>query len=327
MPIPTLVYAADQAYADPLVYSAYSCLAHSTAPRIRLCILDHGIADRTPFRRLTDRFPNRVELHFFEVSPLLSRVQAAHARHETNVRLPPTTLARLFMAEVLPPSFSPVLYLDCDTLILADIQELLEAWPAVAPCGAVGEHLFHAQRDRWPNAAALPAPHTRLFNAGVLLTDLHWWREAQVAERTLGVLTGTGPRTLQDLDLRYLDQDALNLVLGTEVRPLPPRWNAQNGSIGRTLSLSLPELASHLLKRDLGIIHYVGRSKPWSAFGLRIFNPEMILTWMAYTAHLLRVHHDQPWRTASRLLLQQIQAFGPHLRRFLDARLLGRGRR
>ena len=154
-----------------------------------------------------------------------------HASHFTYVRL---------LLPALLPDLDDVLYLDVDTMIRAPIDELLD-WDLRHPLGAVPElagtaaHLFGTPR----------APY---FNAGVLRMSLERMRNEQLWDRSRRILE-TRP------EVRWFDQDVLNLVFHDRFDSLPLTYNVSDMIVRKYPGLTVLE--------DPVIVHFNGPVKPW----------------------------------------------------------------
>lgn len=92
---------------------------------------------------------------------------------------------------------------------------------------------------------------TSYFNAGMMLIDVARWNCSNVSEKAFGLLNNREKR------LKYLDQDALNIVLEGSVKYVSRRFNyiemlAHNE---KGYSIDVPS--------DTCILHYAGADKPW----------------------------------------------------------------
>jgi lipopolysaccharide biosynthesis glycosyltransferase len=157
---------------------------------------------------------------------------------------------RLLLPELLPAKLEKVLYLDGDLIIRADIGELWDTDLGDFALAAV------AERDRRAHTVASPGgirlyrelgleAEQRQFNTGVLLVNLPLWRRYRLAERAFDYIRQSGA------DLRWYEQEALNVVTRGEFRALEPRWNCAVG----VDSPAEIEAAS--------ILHYLSAHKPW----------------------------------------------------------------
>jgi len=178
--------------------------------------------------------------------------------------LPPAMWHRVFLPE-LAPDLPRVLYLDADVI----------AMDSLAPLWAtdLGDRVIAAVTnipDPWTapyfDALGLEGPY---FNSGVMLVDLDRMRAERLQERILAARTD---------EMRFGDQDPLNVVLGSARLELDPRWNVMNsfwvyrdaaaGVFGR-------EALESALARP-GIRHFEGPSvnKPWHLLCERPFAHE-----------------------------------------------------
>ncbi|MEM9665417.1 MAG: glycosyltransferase [Bacteroidota bacterium] len=315
-PIPTLVFSADDRFAGPLLCAAYSCLVNTTAPHVRIFILDNGIQDRAAFEVLHQRYRGRLDLHWVD-----SRAQTGEAmQHMQGQSMHPwlsgATLTRLFVGHLLPETVRWVLYLDSDVLVLGDVRELFEAVDPATPFQAVVSGL-RRWVDRWPAGPWSTEEAQRpYYNAGVLMIDLDAWRQGEIASRSL--------RCAERQDLGALtlgDQDLLNLVLGPAFTPLDPNWNRAPGHIRSRTGWRLSDVQRALAEGTVRVLHFIGPHKPWNGYYLRPFSPEHILAWWSYSRYRLALHREQWWTTLWEIVATQLQHFGPSLRRSLRYRL------
>ncbi|SFV38852.1 Lipopolysaccharide biosynthesis protein, LPS:glycosyltransferase [Devosia crocina] len=160
---------------------------------------------------------------------------------------PKVVYARLLLADILPEAVSRVLYLDCDMLVRAPIERLLEADLGGMPLGAVQDSLhpfIMGRRDMRQNSGIfdLADPY---FNSGMLVVDLAQWRAIDVKSE-VALIAGKGW-----LDRLYYDQDVLNLVFRNRWHKLDWRWNTMDA-----------HPAHEAL--DPHILHFTGKNRPWA---------------------------------------------------------------
>lgn len=154
------------------------------------------------------------------------------------------TYFRILAAEQLPCELNKILYVDGDTICLGDLTELWET-----------ELDGYAAASR---EAPVPAYRKRnlgmkeqdfYFQAGVMLINLVWWRENDIAKKILNFI-----KLHPDILPRW-DQDALNAILSGRVKKFHSKWNVW-------LDTLLPEQWE---KENPIIVHYTGSQlfKPW----------------------------------------------------------------
>jgi lipopolysaccharide biosynthesis glycosyltransferase len=153
--------------------------------------------------------------------------------------------ARLYIDEYLP-NLSRCLYLDTDLIVCSDITELYttDLMGNITGCVRDISSFNEVQLARFKDKLRLKNP-SLYFNSGVMLIDLDAWRKDKIGLRAIKV----GIEKYDFLD--GMDQDALNIVLEDKWLNLDGKWNT----------------AKHNASEDFndGIIHFLGRVKPWHA--------------------------------------------------------------
>lgn len=204
-------------------------------------------------RTIESDVAGRLTLQWIEVD--LQRL--AGARY--TVGLSNAALFRILLPELLP-NRDRTIYLDADTLVRSPLDQI---WLT-----ELGDHdLLGAVRDAGSPFAAGPSgtdwrtiglpPDTPYFNSGLLVLPLERWRQEGSVQETLDILRGA--------EMRWGDQDALNLVARSRWRELPRRWNLQTADAeGRSLSWALWRNDVECALDDPAIIHYTESIKPWT---------------------------------------------------------------
>ena len=113
------------------------------------------------------------------------------------------------------------LYLDCDILYLASVEEhfALRDEDALA-CVVQEEHpdTRHSEIEWLRREAGVEIPDGKYFNSGVVLLNLAKMREENTGEKLVAFFKEHG-------EIPLPDQDALNAVFGGNVKMLPPKFN------------------------------------------------------------------------------------------------------
>ena len=164
------------------------------------------------------------------------------------------TYYRLSMASILPESLETIIYLDCDMLAVDDL-------PVLANILDDGQVLAAVEDISAPRTEIGFEQH-EYFNAGTLVIDMKLWRKNDYEEKLLKLMQERGD------ELKYLDQDALNIVFRNQWQKIPLQWNFQPGIWRRAEKKQYgPEGTTradyeHALKNP-AIIHFLARRKPW----------------------------------------------------------------
>ena len=171
-----------------------------------------------------------------------------------------TTYARFLIEKYIAHRFKKAIYMDCDMIILK-----------------ADELLFEVSRVRRIAAAldgASPEERTRLglgaedyvFNAGLLLIDLQYWRDERIDER----LWECG--TKNQILIKCCDQDIINMELSREIVRLPIKFNFHEHywRTGYATSEIMPQIPTEY-HRELQdafaspiVLHFNTEIKPWS---------------------------------------------------------------
>lgn len=250
----SVVMASDNNYAMQLAVTLASI---ATAPDGSPCtayVLHDGIADDVK-RRVEMSGHGRVDVEWITVDA------GALAAARTDARLPPSSLYRLLMADVLPADVDRVIYLDCDLVVRHDLGPLWSQSLDGAPVAAVRDaRIVSIGAPGGPPSRALGVdPTNPYFNAGVMLTNLDAWRQEDVGPRALAMLSAH--------TIPQLDQGALNAVFSGRWLRLPPKWNLQGSHFVERNNFAWtvePTVELEAAYADPAIVHFSGLSKPWN---------------------------------------------------------------
>lgn len=259
-----VVYASNDNYARHLAVSMYSLFDHNQVmERIRVFVLAVELSEESrqrlqviadhfdreliiiPMGDLKARFPYQVDTGGFDIS----------------------AMGRLFVGTVLPQEVDRVLYLDCDTVVLASLRRLWELNLGGRLLGAVMEPTIYAQVKKSIGLA----PEEPYFNSGVLLIDVKRWREEEAERRLVEFYGVMGGKTFA------CDQDTLNGALRGQIRSISPRYNFfTNYRYFHYRDLAGQSPAYRAVPKDLfirakrhpAILHYAGDERPWKAGNL-----------------------------------------------------------
>lgn len=187
---------------------------------------------------------------------------------------------RLALPDILPADVGKIIYCDVDLLVLGDITELwrfdLQGLPlaAVADYGIMASRRLMRQKHK---VIGLP-PAARYFNSGVLVIDVAAWREQGYAKDVIA-LAASG-------NLPHHDQDALNKIFMGKWQELPLRWNVIPPVVDllpKILFNSRFRAGAVAARKNIAVLHYAGRYKPWEFACTQGFN-DQYYAYLAATA-------------------------------------------
>jgi lipopolysaccharide biosynthesis glycosyltransferase len=257
-----VVYTADDNYAMPLAVSLRSLAEHTSD-------LEHVLVTL-----ITPRFDEDVLRKVLATCPEL-RCEVIRVPASTLDGLPAlehwsTTPFLKLLVPTLIDDDGPVIVLDADTVVLADLWELHRTPLEGMPLGAVHDPIMRRfdvkpEARRWVEMGV--ARDTPYFNAGVVLLDM-------AACRRLGVMSDALAYSHKYRDeIENPDEEAVNVILKGNWLRLDPEWNILTLVVGtidvaRRLGLryTLPQRYADAVRRPK-VVHYSSKDKPWHAEG------------------------------------------------------------
>lgn len=164
---------------------------------------------------------------------------------------------RLLIPKIIDKNITRALYLDGDIICNGNLNELWNTnieGKAIAVVKDMSEACQEYDRLAYPKQLGY-------FNSGVLLLNLDYWRKHFVMQRCFDFIQKNPEQ------IKFHDQDVLNIVLCKEKLNLPLKFNVQNGFLYENDKLmfdksqcekELKEARNHPI-----IIHYTASRKPW----------------------------------------------------------------
>jgi len=266
-----LLIASDANYLPHAVVALTSACESNRLHRLRIFYLHAGLGEEEM---------DRVHAHFSRYAAVVNFIRVDDERLRqlhTHAHLTAPAYYRLLCADALPPSVDRVIYLDCDVIVRAALDEIYTADLELCTIAAVRDaYLNDAPWPTWRAQinALVGAQVREYFNSGVMLIDVARYRSTGVGSAVIELLNRF------HRNFNYADQDALNVVLAQRWKALPSRWNVQ--SHWYTLDYCIestgfsPEQRNRVFAaiRDPAIIHYTATSKPWHFINTHPLKPE-----------------------------------------------------
>lgn len=159
------------------------------------------------------------------------------------------TYYKVLLDLFIPSHIETLLYLDSDIVVLGDLSPLFSLDMGEYYIAAVEEFAGGNFRKRLKLS-----DESFYFNAGVLLLDMKKIRfEGLLAETRILIESGNS-------NLKWLDQDALNIVFDKKWKKLDKIWNFHRYYV---LNNILNSNVSSIESENIKIVHYTGKIKPW----------------------------------------------------------------
>ena len=259
-----VVFASDSNYAQHAAVAMTSILANTKAPeRVAFYLLDDNVADEVKRKMVQTVEQFGSVIHFVAVDA--ERFNDFYV----SAQLSRAAYFRLEMAKLLPETVHKAVYMDCDLLVLDDIQQLWDVNLDGKPLAAVPDFGIMASHKDWKEKKAhLDMRDGDLyFNSGMLVLDLILWREYDYGQQVEDVAASH--------NFRHHDQDALNFVFHNNWVDLPIRWNV----IPPVWQLFTKILRNKTMRersiearKNMAVLHYAGGYKPWEYKREKDFN-------------------------------------------------------
>lgn len=242
-----IAFCVDDNYCRAMGGTIASIIAHNPGRHFTFHVLTLALSSehQERLKRLEQMYPVSTRLHLLD---LASFSQFAHFLGHSHYSL--SIFTRLVIPDVLRGETDRVLYLDADILCVGKLDEMI----ALDMGEGIAVVVPDAPATTRRRVAALELPHAEYFNAGVMLINIAPWLAEGITAQTLDTLLHS------EKQLRFNDQDALNIVLNGRARYVSPRWNYLYDLIH---DLDLNKTAMRPVGRAV-FIHFAGAVKPWT---------------------------------------------------------------
>lgn len=232
-------FSCNNQWADKLAVTIVSTLLHASKDNIyRFFILDGGITEenKKKLAKIKSKINFQIEYIPIDKEIFANAPLGHHFTIETYYRLKLPTLINV----------NKLLYMDVDTLVKKDINELFNIDLEDYYAGAIiDESSYYKHIHR--------LSVKRYFNAGVLLLNLKKIREDNLEEKFFDFINNHS-----DL-ISWVDQCVLNAVFAENVKFLDRKFNFQHHG-----ALEPIKELYNKNKKEVVILHYVAQKKPWN---------------------------------------------------------------
>lgn len=248
-----VVFASDNNYAQHIAVVIASIMA-KTKEKVCFYVINDNISkDKIEkLKNTTDTFKAKIEFISVPEDKFSNVYLSGHVSK--------AAYFRLALADILPNDIKKVIYLDVDLLVFDDVKKLWQIDLRDLPLAAVPDYGIMASGrlcKQKQQVIGLPLGE-KYFNSGVLVVNLKEWRKEDNAKQILEIINNN--------QFPHHDQDALNKFFMYKWKVLDLRWNV----IPPVFNLFPKILLNKKFRKNavnarknMAIMHYAGRYKPW----------------------------------------------------------------
>lgn len=193
------------------------------------------------------RYGQEVKLYDISGNEMLENCKLSHPH------LSIAAYYRLMLPTLVSQDIDKMLYLDCDVVVLRDLEELMALNIDDYGVAAINDCTPANNKHRMDIGKGL---NDRMFCSGVMLLNLKYWREHGCYEQFFNYIDITNG------ELLYEDQDVLNYVFRNRWLQLPYKYGAYPFSIA-ILDSSQKFFDIYEYHFTPSILHFAGSVKPW----------------------------------------------------------------
>lgn len=244
-----LCFSIDNNFAPHLMVTLFSIFKNSNS-HFNIYIIDNNISTLNKFKIRLLANLNVNNVYFFPVN--MSKYSELPNHYKSCNYVKKITFARFDIPLLLPKNVHKVLYLDADLIAIKDIKDLYNIDISKYMAGMIKDSLSKkiTKESKFK--------YNNYYNVGVMLINLDKWRENNVAQKLLDCAI------INQKQMAFADQDIINLVLKNKIKTLNLEWNVQYlGSFSENFQDTYKKEDFAKALNSPGIIHYLGRSKPW----------------------------------------------------------------
>ena len=244
-----IVISPDENYALHGLTMLNSLVANNRGIRLMIHILDGGISIKNKLKFQLFFLKNRLKYQFYNID------YSTIINAPTHGHISLSAYSRLFLSSILSKEIIHVLYLDCDLIVINELNELMNTKIDEYHIAAIEEIISEEMRNN------LELGGSFYFNSGVMLINLKKWREENMESKFLEFINEKPEK------IKYWDQDVLNCCLKNKWLRLPKKYNLTHfffyPEVYSPAYFSMKQEEFDASMKDPVIIHFTSHQKPW----------------------------------------------------------------
>ena len=250
-------------------------IAKNNSSNITIHILNNNISQMNlnKLKQIETQFQN-IKIHFYNVNKYFNEnniddlIKHQLSNNDFYKLLGISAFSRLFLENIIPPNIEKILYLDADTIVLNDLDELFKINIEDYYIAGVVDVMANITKYFYEEKNKVDV----MVNSGVLLINLSKWRKINFSKLAINLIK-------EYEDKNYLhDQNIINIICREQILLLNPKFNVMseyfyvnykknlkiNNYFGSTDKFYTPELINESLKNPT-IIHFISQiwDRPW----------------------------------------------------------------
>ena len=250
-------------------------VAKNNSSNINIHILNNNISQNNlnKLKQIETQFQN-IKLHFYNINKYFNEnniddlIKHKLSNNDFYKLLGISAFSRLFLEDILPPNIDKILYLDADTLVLNNLDELFKIDIKNYYIAGVVDVMANITKYFYNGGNKIEV----MVNSGVLLINLSKWRKINFSKLAINLIN-------EYEDKNYLhDQNIINIICGGHVLLLNPKFNVMseffyvsyeknlkiNKYFGSVDKFYTPKLINNSLKNPT-IVHFISQvwDRPW----------------------------------------------------------------
>ncbi len=207
----TIVYSSDDNYIRHAGVSILSVLENNKHfETIDIYIIDNNVSreNKVKLNEIINQYNRNIK--YIDFSEYKSKLKL-----NMGWKISISAYARLFVDEMLPSDLDKVLYFDCDTIVIGELDEL---WSIELNENEYIAGVIDTVSENNVKSIEMNKKYSYI-NSGMLLINLKMWREKEIKQQFIEFIDK------YDGSVNHHDQGVLNGVLHTKCKIISPKFN------------------------------------------------------------------------------------------------------